>query len=120
MRVSFFTKKWVVSVLLAGLFPAMAYAGGGIVLGGTCIIYPAGQKEASISVRNTSDTSRFLVQSRAEDRNGKKADDFIITPPLYVSNPGSENTLRLMYAGPALPSDRETLFISLGQSHSGC
>lgn len=120
MSVSFFTKKWVVSVLLAGLFPAMAYAGGGIVLGGTCIIYPACQKEASISVRNTSDTSRFLVQSRAEDRNGKKAADFIITPSLYVSNPGSENTLRLMNAGPALPSDRETLFISLGQSHSGC
>ncbi len=33
MSVSFFTKKWVVSVLLAGGFPAMAYAGGGIVLG---------------------------------------------------------------------------------------
>lgn len=42
MSVSFFTKKWGVSVLLAGLFPAMAYAGGGIVLGGTRIFYPAG------------------------------------------------------------------------------
>lgn len=111
MPVSLFPKKLVASVMLiAALLPTLAHAGGGIVLGGTRVIYPAGQKEASISVRNTSETSRFMVQSWVEDKNGEKTSDFIVTPPLYVSNPGSENTLRLMYAGPALSPDRETLF----------
>jgi fimbrial chaperone protein len=114
---SFFARILTVSALLMACFvSAAAHAGGGVVLGGTRIIYPAGQKEASISVRNTSDTSRFMVQSWAEDQQGKKTSDFIVTPPLYVSNPGSENTLRLMYVGPTLPSDRETLYYLVSKS----
>lgn len=111
MLMSILTRTLAASALLmTTLTSAPVLADGGIVLGGTRVIYPAGQKEASISVRNTSETSRFMVQSWAEDRHGKKTSDFIVTPPLYVSNPGSENTLRLTYAGPALPSDRETLY----------
>lgn len=114
---SFFARILTVSSLLMACFiSAAAHAGGGVVLGGTRIIYPAGQKEASISVRNTSDTSRFMVQSWAENQQGKKTSDFIVTPPLYVSNPGSENTLRLMYVGPTLPSDRETLYYLVSKS----
>lgn len=97
-------------LVVASLLAVPSYADGGIVLGGTRVIYPAGQKESSITVRNTSDSSRFMVQSWAENQDGEKTSDFIVTPPLYVSNPGSENTLRLMYAGGALPSDRETLY----------
>ena len=33
-----------------------------------------------------------------------------MTPLLFVSEPDSENTLRIIYAGPALPADRESLF----------
>ena len=107
---SLFTRTLAASALLTACFVSVAAHAGGIVLGGTRVIYPAGQKEVSISVRNTSDSSRFMVQSWMENLHGNKASDFIVTPPLYVSNPGSENTLRLMYAGPALPSDRETLY----------
>lgn len=112
----FLTRTLVASALLMTCFVSVAAHAGGIVLGGTRIIYPAGQKETSISVRNTSDTSRFMVQSWAENQHGNKASDFIVTPPLYVSNPGSENTLRLMYAGPALPSDRETLYYLMAKA----
>ncbi|WP_435947294.1 fimbria/pilus periplasmic chaperone [Dryocola sp. BD586] len=111
MPIFLHNKMWSVSILLlASLMPALTQASGGVVLGGTRIIYPAGQKETSISAHNTSEDSRFMVQSWVEDSDGNKAKDFIVTPPLYVSNPQSENTLRLMYAGPKLPSDRETLY----------
>lgn len=83
---------------------------GGITLGGTRIIYPAGQKQSTMSVRNTSDQASFLVQSWVEDADGNKSQDFIVTPPLYVSGPGNENTLRMMYAGKPVRTDQETIY----------
>ncbi|WP_338558796.1 fimbria/pilus periplasmic chaperone [Erwinia sp. E_sp_B04_8] len=80
------------------------------MLGGTRIIYPAGQKQVSMSVRNTSDQSSFLVQSWVEQPDGQKSQNFVATPPLYVSGPGNENTLRLMYVGEPARTDQETLY----------
>ncbi|MNV45392.1 Chaperone protein FimC precursor [compost metagenome] len=45
-----------------------------------------------------------------ENDRGQKEKTFAVTPPLFVSEPDSENTLRIIYAGPPLPSDRESLF----------
>ncbi len=83
---------------------------GGVALGATRIIYHEGQKETSISLTNTTKSGSFLIQSWIADANNKKLSDFILTPPLFVSKPKSENTLRLMYAGPTLPKDRESVF----------
>lgn len=66
------------------LMPSLANAGG-IMLGGTRIIYPANQKQLPLSVRNTSEQSSFLVQSWVEQSDEKKSQDFVVTPPLYVS-----------------------------------
>lgn len=96
-------------LLAATLTSASSYAGG-VVLSGTRIIYPAGNKQSSITVRNTAKDTRYMVQSWIEDADGKKTKDFIATPPLYVSNPLSENALRLMYTGAVLPKDREFLY----------
>lgn len=93
----------------ASLVPSLAQAGG-ITLGGTRVIYPAGQKQVSLSVRNTSDQSSFMVQSWVEQPDGKKSQDFVVTPPLYVSGPGNENTLRLMYVGSPVRTDQESLY----------
>lgn len=93
----------------ACLAPSLAQAGG-ITLGGTRVIYPAGQKQVSLSVRNTSDQSSFMVQSWVDQPDGKKSQDFVVTPPLYVSGPGNENTLRLMYAGKPVRTDQESLY----------
>lgn len=90
-------------------FPHVASAGG-IVLGGTRLVYPIDAKQTTLSVRNSSSETSYLVQSWTEDAQGKKSMDFIVTPPLYVSNPGDQNILRVMYSGPPLPLDRETLF----------
>lgn len=93
----------------ACLMSSLATAGG-IMLGGTRIIYPANQKQVTMSVRNTSDQSNFLVQSWVEQSDEKKSQDFVVTPPLYASGPGNENILRLMYVGAPAATDRETLY----------
>lgn len=104
-------RNTLLAVLMSGLYlaPFLANAGG-IMLGGTRIIYPAGKKQTTMSVRNTSEQSSFLVQSWVEDSEEKKSIDFVITPPLYVSGPGNENALRLMYSGAPPAQDRETLY----------
>lgn len=97
------------AVAVVCLISFSAFAGG-ITVGGTRIVYPAAAKQTDISIRNTSSRSSFLVQSWVDDAQGVKIPDFIVTPPLYVSAPGNENTLRIMYTGMPLPSDRESLF----------
>lgn len=99
----------LLAAVLAGAASFSALAGG-ITVGGTRIVYPSKAKQTDISVRNTSAHSSFLVQSWVDDAREVKALDFIVTPPLYVSAPGNENTLRIMYTGAPLPADRESLF----------
>lgn len=89
---------------------SFAVMAGGITLSSTRIIYPANTKQMSTTVRNTSEQSSFLVQSWVESGDGEKNEDFIVTPPLYVSGPGNDNTLRLMYVGKPASKDRETLY----------
>lgn len=96
-----------VSALL--VLPSVSRAGG-IALGATRVIYPSDARQVSLAVNNTDEHNRFLIQTWVENAAGKKTDDFIVTPPLFVSKPKSENTLRIMYSGGALPQDRESLF----------
>lgn len=111
MQKDLFLKKWLmITVIFSTLiFPAFSWAGG-IALGATRVIYPANAKQVSLAVTNTDDKNRFLIQSWIENAKGEKTEDFILTPPLFVSNPKSENTLRIIYGGEGLPNDRETLF----------
>ncbi|MGU3412138.1 fimbria/pilus periplasmic chaperone [Enterobacteriaceae bacterium C34A] len=88
---------------------SMSYAGG-IAMGATRVIYPQGEKQVSLPLLNTADTMSFLVQSWVSNADGSKADNFIITPPLFVMKPGKENKLRIIYNGPMLPQDRESVF----------
>ncbi|MDH2911821.1 type 1 fimbria chaperone FimC [Kosakonia sp. HypNH10] len=85
-------------------------AEGGISLGATRVIYPAEAKQTSLAVNNSDNKSRFLINSWIEDEQGQKIKTFAVTPPLFVSEPNSENTLRIIYVGPPLPGDRESLF----------
>ncbi|MGR7122252.1 fimbria/pilus periplasmic chaperone [Klebsiella aerogenes] len=102
-----------IQLLLGGLMllcSGVAAAQGGVALGATRLIYPEGQKEIAVPLTNTSTSSAYLVQSWIATASDKKSSDYILTPPLFVSKPKSENTLRIMYAGPALPTDRESVF----------
>lgn len=92
------------------LSPVQSFAAGGIALGATRVIYPQSADQTSLPISNSSPTQRFLINSWIEDANGKKDKTFVVTPPLFVSEARTENTLRIIYAGAALPKDRESLF----------
>jgi len=98
------------SALSLILAAAGAAADGGVSIQGTRIIYGQGVRQERISVKNSSATDSFLVQSWVEDAEGKKTDDFIVTPPLFLSSPKNENLIRLMYVGGSLPKDKEKLY----------
>lgn len=82
----------------------------GISVQSTRVIYPLDSHQQSTSVRNTSPTDTYMVQSWVENADGNKSHDFVVTPPLYVSAPGNENTLRIMRVGGTPPQDRESLY----------
>lgn len=97
-------------IALLALFMSQSSSAGGITLTGTRVIYPEQSKQVTMSLRNTSDKSSFLVQSWVENANGEKSHDFVVAPPLYVSGPNNENTLRLIYNGNVQNKERETLY----------
>ncbi|WP_437887517.1 fimbria/pilus periplasmic chaperone [Phytobacter sp. V91] len=99
----------VLIVVTALLLPFMANAGG-VGLGATRLVYPAGGKQVSLDVRNTHETAPFLIQSWLDNANNVKTADFVVVPPLSVLRPKGENTLRIMFVGRGLPQDRETLY----------
>ncbi|MFP2237293.1 fimbria/pilus periplasmic chaperone [Pseudescherichia vulneris] len=104
-----FLKNVCTGSLLAMMLVSSASAGG-IALGATRVIYPQGAREASLSLSNTSSSDIFLIQSWVANADGSKSTDFVLTPPLFTMKPKKENTLRIMYTGPALPTDRESVF----------
>lgn len=81
------------------------------MLGATRIIYSADAAQTSISMANHSDAETYLIQSWVSDSKGQKSNDFIVTPPLFVSHAGKENSLRIELVGkPSWPTDRESLY----------
>lgn len=105
-----FFKAVFLSVMVAGIFPIVSQAQGGVSLGATRVIYDQSDKQTSLSVMNSDAKTRYLVQSWVEDVQGKKTSDFIITPPLFIINKKSENTLRIINTNDQLPKDRETVY----------
>lgn len=98
-------------IVLLTLFTSLnVQAAGGIALGATRVIYPSAAKQTSLAISNSDTQERYLVNSWIENSAGQKEKTFIVTPPLFVSEPKSENTLRIIYAGQPLPGDRESLF----------
>ncbi|EOZ9390996.1 fimbria/pilus periplasmic chaperone [Enterobacter cancerogenus] len=91
-------------------------ATGGISIQGTRVIYPKDARQISMSISNSSLSEHFLVQSWVETASGQKTQDFVITPPLYLSKPGNENLLRLIRTGGQLPNDRESLYYFIAKA----
>lgn len=116
MNVFTLMKKIKLIIILCSI-PLFSIAKGGISVSGTRIIYPKNTKQEIVSIRNSSDSDSFLVQSWVESAEGRKTTDFIVTPPLYLSSPGNENRLRMIFTGKdALPEDRETLYYFIAKA----
>ncbi|MHA2898140.1 fimbria/pilus periplasmic chaperone [Enterobacter sp. H2G27] len=99
-----------ISASVISLALSNSAAAAGVALGATRVIYPQDAKQASINVTNSDPHDAFLVQSWVSDDKGNKVSTFVVTPPLFVLKPGKVNILRMIYSGPALPNDRESVF----------
>jgi chaperone protein EcpD len=90
--------------------PALA----GIVITGTRVVYPAGEREVTVKVDNRGNKP-VLAQSWVDDGDVDATPEtakapFTITPPVNRINAGKGQTLRLMYTGDPLPTDKESVF----------
>ena len=103
-------KPGLIFSLILMMISLPVQASGGIALGATRVIYPADAKQTSLAITNSNKQERYLINAWIENDRGQKEKTFAVTPPLFVSEPDSENTLRIIYAGPPLPTDRESLF----------
>ncbi len=94
------------------LFSANSLAS--VVISGTRVIYPSDAKEISVKISNGG-LSPVLLQSWIDngDSNAKPSAikvPFVLTPPMNRVEPGKGQTLRISYAGGALPMDKESVF----------
>jgi chaperone protein EcpD len=85
-----------------------------IVLDGTLVIYPGGDREVSVKLTNNG-TQPVVAQAWLDDGDAKANPSrikvpFILMPPLARIDANKSQTLRLMYAGDPLPQDRESVY----------
>jgi len=86
----------------------------GVVITGTRVIYPAAQKEVSVKLNNNGNLPA-LVQVWVDSGNveSSPADSkapFLLSPPVFRIDPSKGQTLRMMFTGAALPTDKESVF----------
>lgn len=85
-----------------------------IVITGTRVVYPAGEKEVTIKIDNVGEKPSLVqvwVDAGEPDATPETARaPFTLTPPINRINGGKGQTLRMMYTGEALPRDKESLF----------
>lgn len=104
--------KKILSLLVIIIGISSAYANPGISLGATRIIYNSDLKQASVTVINT-ENKPFLIQSwitKMPDSQTKDDQLFITTPPLFRLEADSTNTVRVVFVGKGLPTDRESVY----------
>ncbi len=101
----------IFSLLLLSMTFQFAHADG-VSLGSTRLIYPDNQNQITAKIFNTDKKGNYLVQSWVSDKDGKKVNDFIVTPPLFVLKANTDSVLRIVYTGNKadLPKDKEKLF----------
>lgn len=86
----------------------------GVVITGTRLVYPAGQKEITVKLNNNG-ARPALVQSWVDsgDVNSSPTQStapFVLSPPVSRIDPNKGQSLRLMFTGANLPSDKESVF----------
>ncbi|WP_439896554.1 fimbria/pilus periplasmic chaperone [Burkholderia ubonensis] len=106
--------KWkgIAAALALGAMALSAQAA--IVITGTRVVYPEQSREVNVRLTNI-ETAPVLVQSWIDDGDSDANPDqikvpFVLTPPVFRVEPKKGQTLRIMYTGTNLPTDRESVF----------
>ncbi|KWH22790.1 hypothetical protein WL99_26905 [Burkholderia cepacia] len=89
-------------------------AAASVIVSGTRVIYPAGDREVTVKLDNNG-AQPALVQTWLDDgdpraRPGTTKVPFVLMPPVFRIDPGRGQTVRIVYTGDALPQDRESVF----------
>lgn len=105
-----------ITCALALAFGGFGSAYAGIQINGTRVIYPADQREVTLSMVNNG-AEPVLLQSWIDDGDMQATPDnskapFLLTPPMARVDPSKGQTIRIMFSGNAanLPQDRESVF----------
>lgn len=99
-------------LVLASLIGGHAMAG--VVITGTRVVYPAGQKEVTVKMNNNGKLPAFVQawvdsgDSQSSPTNSKAP--FVLSPPVARIDPSKGQTLRMMFTGANLPADKESVF----------
>lgn len=109
--------KTLLSALAAVLFALCAMpsrADASVVIGGTRVIFPAAAGEVTVRLNNNG-AQPALVEAWIDAGDPASTPDtahvpFLITPPLFRMNAGKGQSLRIVYTGQPLPTDRESLY----------
>lgn len=104
-------KKITTAIFILSLGSSLS-AEAGVVMGGTRIVYPQGQREVAFSITNMEKNTPYLIQSWIENdaSDNKATPPFVVTPTLFRLDAEQKNTLRISYLGTPLPGDRESVF----------
>lgn len=110
MKSLFLTVGIAALTLAASIGPVHA----SVVIAGTRVVFPATQGEVTVRLTNEGQLPA-LIEAWIDAGNPESTPDtakvpFLITPPLARMNPGKGQSLRIVYTGQPLPSDRESLF----------
>ncbi|MXN74339.1 fimbria/pilus periplasmic chaperone [Burkholderia sp. 4701] len=89
-------------------------AAASVIVSGTRVIYPAGDREVTVKIDNNG-TQPALVQTWLDDgdvrsRPGTAKVPFVLMPPVFRIDPGKGQTVRIVYTGEPLPQDDESVF----------
>lgn len=100
-------------VLAAGM-AAAAPSAASVVIGGTRIIYEAGQAEVNVRLKNEGAqpalTQTWIDTGDSTAAPGSIHVPFIVTPPVTRIDQGKGQTLRLMHTGEAMAQDKESVY----------
>jgi P pilus assembly chaperone PapD len=99
---------------LIALSAVMGTASASVVVGGTRVVFPAANGEVTVRLNNVG-SAPALVEAWIDSGNPASTPEtakvpFLITPPLARMNAGRGQSLRIVYTGQPLPTDRESLF----------
>lgn len=104
--------RWRLLSLVAVLCCSQASAG--VVITGTRLVYPAGEREITVKLDN-SGTAPSLVQAWVDSGDvastpTQSTAPFMLSPPVFRIDPSKGQSMRLMFTGAVLPQDRESVF----------
>jgi len=102
----------LISILVACAMMSSAFASVTII--GTRVIYSASEKEVTVRLDNRGDQPA-LVQAWIDNGNPNEAVDkinvpFVILPPVFRMEANKGQTLRIVFTGANLPTEKESIF----------